>query len=93
MSSYIADLIEELDRQINSLVMDYLVSAGFPRAAYSFAQEADVRPSLESESMQERVEIRSAILGGDMMSAIEKINELNPQVWPQSFPSIRYFVH
>ncbi|MCJ1239488.1 hypothetical protein MMC14_007484 [Varicellaria rhodocarpa] len=60
--------------------MDYLVSEGYPSAAHNFAQEANVQPRLDAESMQERVEIRNAIYGGDILSAIEKINELNPQI-------------
>ena len=77
--------------------MDYLVSEGYPSAAHNFAQEANVQPRLDAESMQERVEIRNAIYGGDILSAIEKINELNPQVWlqyPLAFASLeRTFLH
>lgn len=60
--------------------MDYLVSEGYPSAAQNFAQEANIQPRVDAESIQERVEIRNAIYGGDIQGAIEKINELNPQV-------------
>lgn len=60
--------------------MDYLVTNGYPAAAKKFAAEANIQPRADIESIQERVEIRSAIHSGDIQTAIEKINELNPQV-------------
>ena len=60
--------------------MDYLVNEGYPSAAQNFALEANIQPRADIESIQERVEIRNAIYGGDIQTAIEKINELNPQV-------------
>ena len=70
----------DLDRHINSLVMDYLVSEGYPSAAQNFALEANIQPKVDIESIEERVVIRNAIYGGDIQTAIERINELNPQV-------------
>ena len=60
--------------------MDYLISEGYPSAAQKFALEANIEPMLDVESIQERVEIREAIDAGDIQSAIEMINEFNPQV-------------
>ena len=60
--------------------MDYLVTHGYPSAAQKFAVEANIPPKADVESIQERVEIRDAIHSGDIQSAIEKVNELNPQV-------------
>ncbi|KAK2745489.1 hypothetical protein FQN55_006185 [Onygenales sp. PD_40] len=65
---------------INFLVMDYLVTNGYPSAAKKFAMEANIQPKADVESIQERVEIRNAIHSGDIQLAIEKINELNPQI-------------
>lgn len=63
--------------------MDYLVNEGYPIAAKKFAVEANIPPpSVSAETIQERVEIRNAILGGQIQTAIEKINDLNPQVPP-----------
>lgn len=62
--------------------MEYLISEGYPEAAQRFALEANIEPELDVDSIQERVEIREAIASGDIQSAIEKINELNPQVSP-----------
>ena len=67
-------------RDINSLIMDYLINEGYPSAAQKFAAEANIPPTGDTESIQERVEIRNAIHSGDIQTAIEKINDLNPQV-------------
>jgi glucose-induced degradation protein 8 len=60
--------------------MDYLVTNGYPSAAKRFAIEANIQPKVDVESIQERVAIRNAIHTGDIKTAIEKINELNPRV-------------
>lgn len=74
---------------INYLVMDYLVTNGYPAAAKRFAVEANIQPKANIESIQERVEIRGAIHSGDIQTAIEKINELSPQVRHSPiFPSL-----
>ena len=60
--------------------MNYLVNEGYPLAARKFALEANLQHGEDLESINERVEIRDAIHRGDIQMAIEKINELNPQV-------------
>ena len=60
--------------------MDYLITEGYPAAARKFAMEANIQPNTDFESINERVEIRDSIHRGDLQTAIEKINELNPQV-------------
>lgn len=69
-----------MNRDINNVIMDYLVSEGYPMAAKRFAVEANIPPAAEPQSIQERVDIRNAIHAGDIESAIHKINDLNPQV-------------
>lgn len=69
--------------------MDYLISEGYPSAAQKFAHEANIAPMLDVDSVEERVSIRRAIYEGDIQTAIEQINELNPQVRlasPQTYP-------
>jgi hypothetical protein len=69
-----------INRDLNFLIMDYLINEGYPDAAMNFAKEASIVPSADGEAIQERVNIRNAIHTGDMQLAIERINELNPQV-------------
>lgn len=60
--------------------MDYLITNGYPAAASRFAVEANIRLCTDLESIQERVEIRTFIHSGNIQAAIEKINDLNPQI-------------
>jgi hypothetical protein len=60
--------------------MDYLITNGYPAAAKKFAIEANIQRRPDLECIQERVEIRTAIHSGNIQLAIEKINDLNPQV-------------
>lgn len=69
-------------RDINFVIMDYLINEGYPAAAKKFAMEANIQPSVEEGSIMPRVEIRDAIFAGDIETAIHKINDLNPEVCP-----------
>lgn len=69
--------------------MDYLVTNGYPAAAKRFAAEANIQPKADLQSIQERVEIRNAIHSGDIQIAIEKINELSPQILDED-PSLHF---
>lgn len=65
---------------LNTLVMNYLIIEGYKSAAVKFAQEANIPPQVDLESIEERREIRNAIHRGEIQAAIEKINELSPEV-------------
>ena len=69
-----------LDREINNLMMDYFITEGYPSTARIFAAESNTQPEADFEAIKARVEIRECIHRGDLQTAIEKINELNPQV-------------
>ncbi|KAL9127352.1 MAG: hypothetical protein Q9217_003766 [Psora testacea] len=69
--------------EFNHLIMDYLVSHGYPLAAQKFAAEANMQTVPDVDLITQRVEIREAIHSGDIQSAIERINELNPQLLDQ----------
>ncbi|KAA8649938.1 uncharacterized protein ATNIH1004_002617 [Aspergillus tanneri] len=74
------DEVKPSKTDINDLVMDYLITNGYPAAAKKFAVEANIQPKMDVDSIQERVAIRTAIHSGNIQAAIEKINELNPQI-------------
>ncbi|ERF74290.1 hypothetical protein EPUS_01977 [Endocarpon pusillum Z07020] len=69
-----------LDREINNLMMDYFITEGYPSTARIFAAESNTQPEADFEAIKARVEIRECIHRGDLQTAIEKINELNPQL-------------
>jgi glucose-induced degradation protein 8 len=72
--------IDQLDRDINAVIMDYLLSEGYPDAAQQFASEANIDPQPSTETIEARVSIRNAILAGNIEAAIESINDVNPEV-------------
>ena len=72
--------IDDINSDLNAVIMDYLISEGYPSAAQKFAHEANIAPMLDIDSVEERVSIREALHQGNIQIAIEKINELNPQV-------------
>ncbi|KAK0989932.1 hypothetical protein LTS01_008722 [Friedmanniomyces endolithicus] len=65
---------------INWVIMDYLVSEGYPGAAEKFAQETNLPGPVDNESIRERVRVRNAIHGGRLDEAIELINEIDPEI-------------
>ena len=67
------------------MIMDYLVTQGYPHAAQKFANEANMQPMPNLSSITPRVRIRDAIYRGDIQTAIEEINEINPQVQSSRF--------
>lgn len=83
------DEVKPSKTDINYLVMDYLITNGYPAAAKKFAVEANIQPKADVDSIQERVDIRTAIHSGDIQSAIEKINELNSQILDEN-PSLHF---
>lgn len=74
------DLRNFLRRDLNRLVMDYLVIEGYKEAAENFARESGLEPLLDFESIQSRMNVRNAIQQGNVQEAIERINDLNPEV-------------
>lgn len=68
--------------------MNYLVIEGYKDAAEQFSLESGVSPSLDLESIQERMEIRHAIQSGDIDTAIGLVNDVNPEVMNRKIMSI-----
>lgn len=60
--------------------MNYLVIEGYKDAADTFSQECGLKPNVDLDSIQDRMEIRNAIQSGDIENAIERVNDLNPDV-------------
>jgi hypothetical protein len=69
---------------MNKLVMNYLVVEGYKEAAEKFGRETGVRPTMELDTIEDRMHIRNAIQSGNINAAIERMNTLNPDVpFPQ----------
>lgn len=68
------------NRDLNQLVMNYLVVEGYKDAAEQFSTESGLAPTVDLQSIQERMDIRHAIQSGDVDTAIDLVNDLNPEV-------------
>lgn len=71
---------------INSVIMDYLVSEGYPAAAEKFAQETNLCAPSDIEGIRERVRIRTAIYKGDISEAVNLVNEADAEVSCPQYP-------
>lgn len=74
---------------LNNLVMNYLIIEGYESAAHKFAQEANITPQYHFYDIQDRVQIRSAIHSGDIDTAIQRINDLYPEMLDTN-PSLHF---
>ncbi|KAI0225324.1 Glucose-induced degradation complex subunit [Massospora cicadina] len=72
--------IQVSKQDLNKLVMNYLVIEGYRDAAEKFSIEANVSPYDDFDSIEERMSIRNAIQTGDIQEAIEKVNDINPEI-------------
>ncbi|CAO3568497.1 unnamed protein product [Mortierella alpina] len=71
----------QVDREdLNKLVMNYLIIEGFKDAAEKFSQESGTKPPVNLESIQDRMVVRTAIQRGQIEEAIERVNDLNPEI-------------
>ncbi|KAL8758614.1 MAG: hypothetical protein Q9199_001352 [Rusavskia elegans] len=71
-------IVKSSEDDLKNLVMDYLIREGYPNTAQKLASEASIQPPSAADSIHERVAIREAIYRGDIQSAIQRINDLEP---------------
>ncbi|CAD7702968.1 unnamed protein product, partial [Ostreobium quekettii] len=64
---------------MNRLVMNFLVTEGYVKAAQMFEQESGTCPGINLGSITDRMEIRKAVQSGNVEDAIEKVNDLDPE--------------
>lgn len=65
---------------LNKLVMNYLVIEGYKDAAERFAVESGLPPTVDLANIEERMNIRNAVQSGDIEEAIERVNDLDPDI-------------
>ncbi|XP_005096701.1 glucose-induced degradation protein 8 homolog [Aplysia californica] len=65
---------------MNKLIMNYLVTEGFKEAAEKFSAESGISPTVNLDTLDDRIRIREAILEGRVMEAISLINSLYPEL-------------
>ncbi|XKL62251.1 hypothetical protein PGB90_002084 [Kerria lacca] len=65
---------------MNKLIMNYLVTEGFKEAAEKFQQESGIDPSINLNTMDDRIKIRDEIQSGRIEEAILLVNKLYPDL-------------
>lgn len=71
---------------INELILDYLTIAGYPNAAARFSAEANLKLQQDHPSMVARQQIQRSIQQGDVETAIDALNELDPEILDKDTP-------
>jgi hypothetical protein len=84
-----ADDVKPLKSDINSLILDYLTTEGYPTAAAKFSKEANLRPLQDEQSIKARRDIQDYIHSGHIQEAIDALNELESQVLDKD-PSLHF---
>lgn len=56
------------------------LAEGFKEAAEKFRMESGIEPSVDLETLDERIKIREMILKGQVQEAIALINSLHPEL-------------
>ncbi|KAK9461187.1 CTLH/CRA C-terminal to lish motif domain-containing protein [Lipomyces oligophaga] len=60
--------------------MNYLITEGYQSAAEKFSEEAEITSTVPIDSIEDRKAIRDDIHAGEIQVAIERINDLNPEL-------------
>lgn len=66
--------------QLNSLVLNYLVTEGYRQAAEQFREESGCRMQFDPEEIDQRMRIRKAVMEGEIDEAISAVNEFDSQI-------------
>eukprot|EP00216_Chloropicon_sp_CCMP2111_P005173 CAMPEP_0198247978 /NCGR_PEP_ID=MMETSP1446-20131203/46749_1 /TAXON_ID=1461542 ORGANISM="Unidentified sp, Strain CCMP2111" /NCGR_SAMPLE_ID=MMETSP1446 /ASSEMBLY_ACC=CAM_ASM_001112 /LENGTH=401 /DNA_ID=CAMNT_0043932307 /DNA_START=346 /DNA_END=1548 /DNA_ORIENTATION=- len=66
--------------QMNKIVMNYFVTEGYVSAARAFSTECGTSPSVDLDTISERMLIRESVMRGDLDGAISLVNDLNPEI-------------
>ncbi|MEW5299934.1 MAG: hypothetical protein WDW36_002903 [Sanguina aurantia] len=65
---------------MNRLVMNFLVTEGYIDAARMFETESGTPPGVDLAATTDRMRIRQAVQNGDVEEAIDKVNDMNPEI-------------
>ncbi|TYH53287.1 hypothetical protein ES332_D09G089400v1 [Gossypium tomentosum] len=65
---------------MNKLVMNFLVTEGYVEAAEKFQMESGTEPDIDLATITDRMAVKKAVQSGNVEDAIEKVNDLNPEI-------------
>jgi hypothetical protein len=69
-----------LKEQMNIVIMNYFVTEGYVDAARQFEKESGTRTDVNLDTIKDRMLIRRAVQGGSVEEAIDRVNDLNPEI-------------
>ncbi|KAJ6825478.1 glucose-induced degradation protein 8-like protein isoform X1 [Iris pallida] len=65
---------------MNKLVMNFLVTEGYVDAALKFQAESGTESDIDLETIKDRMTVKKAVQSGNVEDAIERVNDLNPEI-------------
>ncbi|EGF83232.1 hypothetical protein BATDEDRAFT_85821 [Batrachochytrium dendrobatidis JAM81] len=72
--------VKSSKNDLNRLVMNYLVIEGYKDAAEKFSVESGLAPAVDLMTVEDRMNIRNDIQNGNIEAAIERVNDLDPEI-------------
>ena len=66
--------------RMNRLVMNYFVTEGHVDAAREFARESGTATEVDLDTIKDRMLIRRAVQRGEVTEAMDRVNDLNPEI-------------
>ena len=66
--------------ELSKLVMEYLVKEGFKASVECFQAETGIDPGVNMAIMDDQIKIRQAVEAGDIQTAMELVNEVDPEI-------------
>lgn len=67
-------------QQLNSLVLNYLITEGYREAAEKFREESGCHSDIDPEEIDHRMRIRKAVMEGEIDEAISAVNEFDAEI-------------
>jgi len=74
------DAVNISKEDLNCLVLNFLVIEGYKDTAEKFAKESCTKADVDLNSIGDRMQIRAAVHHGNIADAIERVNDLNPEI-------------
>lgn len=65
---------------MNTIIMNFLVTEGYVEAADTFSKESGTQPGVDLDAITDRMEIRKAVQSGNVDFAVERVNDLSPEI-------------
>lgn len=86
------DKVDVSKRDLNLIILDYLIIEGFSDAALQFARETGLPLDIDQAAIQERMDIVDAVEDGKVEEAVRRVNEMDPEILDTN-PTLLFQLH